>query len=97
MIITLGILSGLGLLLLFAKLGIRKILTFEIPIDIAITGLLIWAFAGTFSGMVAGLMGGLAVSIVLFIMRRTMDREVPYVERKGYKITSGWKRVGPGE
>ncbi|MGB2145927.1 MAG: hypothetical protein ACPHZ7_03065 [Vibrio toranzoniae] len=34
-----------------------------------------WAFAGTYSGMIAAMVGGLIVSIVLYILKRTMRRE----------------------
>ena len=70
-----GILSALGLLFLIFKFGIRRIITYDIPIDIAVTGLLMYMFAGTYSGMIAAMVGGLIVSIVLYIMKRTMRRE----------------------
>jgi hypothetical protein len=40
-----------------------------------ITGILMLSLAGTFSGMMAALFGGLIVSVVLFIMKRTMRHE----------------------
>lgn len=70
-----GVLSALGLLFLIFKFGIRRIITYDIPIDIAVTGLLMYAFAGTYSGMIAAMVGGLIVSIVLYILKRTMRRE----------------------
>ena len=70
-----GLLSALGLLFLIFKFGIRRIITFDIPIDITVTAFLIYAFAGTYSGMLAAMVGGLIVSITLFVMKRTMRRE----------------------
>jgi|TARA_B110000438_G_scaffold74643_1_gene74741 hypothetical protein len=70
-----GLISAAGLLFLIFKFGIRRVITYDIPIDIAVTALLIYAFAGTYSGMLAAMVGGLIVSITLFVMKRTMNRE----------------------
>ena len=70
-----GIIAALGLLFLVLKLGVKKVLGYDILIDIGITSLLMWSLAGTYSGMMAALIGGLIVSIVLFIMKKTMVRE----------------------
>jgi len=70
-----GFLSALGLLFLIFKFGIRRVITYDIPIDIAVTGFLMYAFAGTYSGMLAAMIGGLIVSVTLFVMKRTMNRE----------------------
>jgi len=70
-----GLISATGLLFLIFKFGIRRVITYDIPIDIAVTALLIYAFAGTYSGMLAAMVGGLIVSITLFVMKRTMNRE----------------------
>jgi len=70
-----GFLSALGLLFLIFKFGVRRIITYDIPIDIAVTGFLMYAFAGTYSGMLAAMIGGLIVSVTLFVMKRTMNRE----------------------
>ena len=70
-----GLISATGPLFLIFKFGIRRVITYDIPIDIAVTALLIYAFAGTYSGMLAAMVGGLIVSITLFVMKRTMNRE----------------------
>jgi len=70
-----GLLSALGLLFLLFKFGVRRIITYDIPLDIAVTGLLMYMFAGTYSGMIAAMFGGLVISVVLYIMKRTMRRE----------------------
>ena len=74
--IVAGLLSALGLLFLIFKFGIRRVIAYDIPIDIAVTAFLMYAFSGTYSGMIAAMVGGLIVSITLFIMKRTMRREV---------------------
>jgi len=70
-----GLLSALGLLFLIFKFGIRRVIAYDIPIDITVTAFLMYAFAGTYSGMIAEMVGGLIVSVTLFIMKRTMRRE----------------------
>jgi len=74
--ITAGLLSAAGLLFLIFKFGVRRAISFDIPIDIACTGLLMFLFAGTYGGMMTAMIGGLIISITLLIMRRTMAREV---------------------
>jgi ABC-type enterobactin transport system permease subunit len=70
-----GLLSALGLLFLIFKFGVRRVIAYDIPIDITVTALLIYTFAGTYSGMIAAMVGGLVVSVTLYIMKRTMRRE----------------------
>jgi len=72
-----GIISAVGLLFIVFKFGVRRVLSFDIPVDIAVTALLMYTLAGTYSGMMAALLGGLIVSVVLFIMKQTMLREKP--------------------
>jgi len=73
--ITAGIVSALGLLFLLFKFGVRKVINYDIIIDVFVTAFLIYALAGTYSGMMAALFGGLIVSITLFILKKTMYRE----------------------
>jgi len=71
-----GGIAAAGLLFLIFKFGVRKVIHYDIMFDILITGFLVYALAGTYAGMMAALMGGLMVSIILFVMKRTMNREV---------------------
>jgi len=70
-----GLLSALGLLVLIFKFGIRRIIAYDIPIDIVSTGLLMYLFAGTYSGMIAAMVGGLIISITLFTVKKSIYRE----------------------
>lgn len=92
-----GLLSAAGLLFLIFKFGIRRAIAFDIPIDIGATGLLMFLFAGTFGGMMAAMVGGLVVSIVLFVMKRTMTREVlSLVKTKKFPYRAlRWVEVDP--
>lgn len=83
-----GLLSALGLLLLIFKLGIRRIIAYDIVIDIAVTSLLMLSLAGTYSGMIAALTGGLFVSIVLWVLKRTITREELHLTTKKVRVAN---------
>ena len=72
---TAGLIAAAGLLFLLFKFGVRKVITYDIFFDVLITFFLMVVLAGTFSGMMAALLGGLIVSVVLFVMKRTMRHE----------------------
>lgn len=86
---TAGILAALGLLLLIFKLGVRKVIAFDIPVDIAITSFLVMMFAGSYAGMVAALIGGLFVSVVLFVLRKTIARDEPTIVTEPVNFKNG--------
>jgi|TARA_A200000159_G_C7170139_1_gene275059 hypothetical protein len=92
-----GLLSAAGLLFLIFKFGVRRAISFDIPIDIACTGLLMFLFAGTFGGMFTAMIGGLVISVTLFVMKKTMTREVlMYVKTKKFPYRAfRWVEVDP--
>ena len=78
--LTIGIFSALGLLLLALKDGGRKTIGHDIFVDILITTTLIVAFYGTYSGMTAAMIGGLTASIILFLLKKTMVHQKLHLE-----------------
>lgn len=92
-----GVISALGILFLLFKFGIRRVIAFDIPIDISTTALLMFLFAGTFGGMMAAMIGGLLISVVLFVMKLTMTREeLHFVKTKSFPYRKlRWVEVGP--
>lgn len=70
-----GLLTAFAFLILFYKIGFRRILHHDIIVDVVVTFFLMWIFAGTFAGMMAAIIGGLFVSIVLVVLKRTTPRE----------------------
>ena len=90
-----GLIAALGMLFLIFKFGIRKVISYDIFFDIAITGFLLWSFAGTYSGMMAAMFGGMLVSIVLFVMKRTMTHErLGFAKRVKFPYFSfGWQEI----
>ena len=102
--LTIGIVSALGLLLLSLKAGGRKTIGNDIFVDVLITLTLMVCFYGTFSGMAAAMVGGLVASIVLFIMKKTMVHEKLTIKKQPKKVfnkftintpTVKWEEVKP--
>lgn len=93
-----GLLTACAFLILFYKLGMRKILQYDIVIDVAVTFFLMWIFAGTFAGMMAAIIGGLFVSVILVALKRTMPREkLGVVKTKSFPYRKvGWVTINPG-
>jgi hypothetical protein len=92
-----GAISALGLLFLLFKFGIRRVISFDIPVDIGFTALLMFLFAGTFGGMMAAMVGGLIISVTLFAMKSTMTREeLVWVKTKAFPYRKlRWVEVDP--
>jgi hypothetical protein len=84
-----GLLSAMGLLVLLFKFGIRRILAYDIAIDIAATGLLMYLFAA--------MVGGLVISVTLFVMKKSMYREeLHFVKTNNFPYRSWrWIAVNP--
>ena len=101
--LTIGILSALGLLLLTLKAGGRKTIGNDIFVDVLITLTLMVCFYGTFSGMAAAMVGGLVASVVLFVMKKTMVHDKLVIKKKPVRIlrmnfnkrVPTWERVYP--
>jgi len=86
-----GVASAVAILFMLAKLDMKKVLCFDIAVDIGASIALIVMFAGTFAGMMAAILGGAIISIVLFILKKTIGYEKPI--RKGFKVR--WVNVPP--
>ncbi len=69
--ITAGILTALGFLVLFWKLGFRRFRLFEVPIDLGVTAIMALLFWGTFSGMMTAIVGGLVFSLLFRVAVKT--------------------------
>jgi len=76
-----GLLTALGIIFLLYKVGFKKILGYDIYVDIVATLGLMYLFAGTYSGMMAAIVGGLFISVVLIIAKQAIGYE---------KLTLSW-------
>jgi len=86
-----GICSACGVLFLLAKLNIKRVLAFDVFIDIGASLLLMVMFFGTFAGMMAAVLGGSIISIVLYLMKKTIGYQKP----KWNKYRFQWVDVPP--
>ena len=60
---------ALGFFIIMIKMGFRRVLAYDLYVDIGLTILLMVMFSGSFSGMVVALLTGLLVGIVLLVCR----------------------------
>lgn len=73
MLFTPGFLVALGFIILLLKLrrdSFRKLLGFDIYLDVGATLLMMWMFQGTYAGMMAAMVGGIMFSLVLVMAKR---------------------------
>jgi len=78
-----------AILIVMAKLDIRKFLGFDAPLDIIVTfGLgALGAATGTFSGVILGIFAGLMFSLVFWLLKKLIGYQ---------KLTlQGWVTVAP--
>lgn len=86
-----GICSACGILFLLAKLNIKRVLAFDVLVDIGASVMLMVMFFGTFAGMMAAIVGGSIISIVLFTMKKVFGYQKPIFKK--YKVQ--WVDVPP--
>lgn len=78
-----GLIASHTLLLICFKLGIRRVLGYDVVFDIAATLLLLWMFSGTYSGMIAASIGGLVITAELWVLKRYLGYEkLEYVNKE---------------
>lgn len=77
--ISLG--SALALFVLMLKIGLKKVLGYDVYVDIFCTLFLMFIFQSTVTGMIAAVIGGLFLSILLmfckFLIGYSRYEEVP--------------------
>ena len=65
-----GLLTALGIIFLLYKVGFKRVLAYDVIVDVVATIGLMYVFAGTYSGMMAAIIGGLFISVVLIIAKQ---------------------------
>ena len=91
-IFVFGFIAAAGMLLLLFKLGkLRRVLHYDVAIDVLLTIALCILMAGTFTGVMIALVAGFIITVTLFAMRKMMGTEKPVFT--GWKL--GWKRNEP--
>jgi hypothetical protein len=90
-----GLIAAIGIIFLLLKFNLKRILKYDIILDVAITFFFIWIFAGTFAGMMAGLLAGALISVFLYVAKRTVPREeLRWVKTKSFPYRKfAWVQV----
>lgn len=73
LVISVG--TALALFVLMLKIGLRRVLGYDIYVDIGCTILLIIIFQGTVTGTIAATMAGLILSILLLVCKYLIGYE----------------------
>lgn len=84
MLITPGLLTCIAFVILILKMRtdtVRKLLGFDIPLDIAVFLTMTVMFAGTFAGMIAAMVGGLCFSLSLIALKKIYGYKKLTIER----------------
>jgi hypothetical protein len=70
-IVAMSVAAAFGMLFLILKFGnIRRVLAFDIGIDIGLTALLMFSMAGTFMGIMVAIFAGGILSILLYCLKK---------------------------
>ena len=70
-----GLLTALGMLFLLYKVGLKRVLAYDVVVDVVATLGRMSIFAGTYSGMMAAIVGGLFISVALIVAKRFVSYE----------------------
>jgi hypothetical protein len=100
MLLTPGFIVCAAFFILLLKLrrdAFRKLLGFDLYLDILATIIMMYMFQGTYAGMMAALVGGLAFSILLIIAKKLIGyKKLVYVNDSNHVIpTLRWIEVKP--
>ena len=85
--ITIGILSAIVILIVMARLGLRKFMGYPAIMDVLVTIFLAALLHGTYAGMTAAVIGGLFFSLMITVIRRCYG--YTRLTRTGWKYYEG--------
>lgn len=74
--------AALAMFIIMVKVGLRKVLGYDVYVDIGCTFALIIMFNGTVTGMISATLAGVILSIFLFISKLIIGFE-KYIEVNG--------------
>ncbi len=70
-IVAMALAASMGLIFLVLKFGrLRRILAFDIGIDIALTALLMFSMAGTYTGIMVAIFAGGIISATFYALKK---------------------------
>lgn len=89
--IIISLAAAAALFVLMIKLNIRRVLGYDVLVDLCSTALLVSMFSGTATGMAAAMFGGVILSILLLLAKLLLGYE--RLERDGYHLR--WRYYPP--
>lgn len=88
-----AILAVLSLIVMMARIGLKKFLGYPNLVDIFCTLVFVTLFHGTFSGMCIAAFSGLIMSLILWALRGSVGAERLRVVRRGVSFGYEWYTV----
>lgn len=86
LIISLG--TALALFVLMIKIGLKKVLGYDIYVDLICTFFLMYLFRDSVTGLIVAVMGGLALSVMLMFCKAMIGysrfEEIPGTEEEDW-------------
>lgn len=70
--ILVGILSAIAVIVVMARISLKKFMGYPVITDICVTLFLACLLAGTFAGITAALVGGLVFSALITVIRKLL-------------------------
>lgn len=94
--VIIGILGAITVLIVLARLGIRKFMGYPALLDAGIVLVLALLFHGTYAGTIAAVIGGLFFSALITVIRKVYGYQV--ITFKGIRTYPGliqrlWQRI----
>ena len=77
-----GLVTALGILIILFKIGLRRVLYWEVPLDVFFTIGVPILMSGTYSGLMTAVFAGIGVSIGLRLLRSWFKVDDPDVFTK---------------
>lgn len=72
-----GLVTALGILIILVKIGLKRVLYWEVPVDIFFTIAVPLMMMGTYSGLMTAIFAGIGVSLGLRILRSWFKIDAP--------------------
>lgn len=73
--LIISVFTALAVYVVLLKIGIRKVLAYEVTVDIIVTVALLVLFSGTLTGIVAATFAGLLFSIIMYVSKLILGYE----------------------
>lgn len=84
--LVVGILSMLAVFILMSRLGIKRCMGYPIIVDVLGSALFTILFWGTLTGMMIAAVAAIALSLSVWLVRKTMGYERFSIKTRGWQV-----------